>query len=187
VKRIALILGIGAALSVFVMVAPLASAQPAPPREPAPCVLPPVAGAPSPRPLLSATLSITPVSDGHQVVVSGVVRASSVAEAYQLYKHGSRVSYTLWGDDPDGDDRLGPDQAVARLEYEIQGDRCEGRVNFYSSRFYRSASAYGQGYLDEDRYPPDGNGTSLANRDEVYAEVRSKDSRVETHTVYGFF
>lgn len=176
-----------AACSVAVVVAPGASAQGAPPwpAQPAPCVLPPLAGPLTPTNPLSARLSIRPVFEGYEVVVSGVVRASSVAEAYRLYK-GWRAEYTLWGEDPDGDDRLGPGGHVRR-GYMVQGDECEGRVGFSESRYYRNASAYGHGYLDEDSYPTDGDATSLANRDEIYAEVRYKDYRVRTNTVYGFF
>lgn len=167
------VLPLFAACIVAVMVAPMASA------EDVPCVRPPFAGSIPQVPRLSATLSITPVPDGHKVTVSGVLQTSSAAEALQMYK-GARASFTLWGDDPDADDQL---PSFYRFDYVLQGDRCGGQVYFWSSRFYNSA----KGPLNEDSLWADLDGTQ-PGRDEIYADVRfGFDDRVETNRVYGYF
>ncbi len=179
-----------AAFSVAVMLAPVGSAQDAPPN--APCVLPPLAGTlPSTYPL-SASLSVTYAGGGwFKVVVSGVLRMCSYAEAYQLFENGNRIEYTLWGVDPASDEELyGP--VRQSFDYVFRVDE-QGRTRVYFSHSIQLAWHI----LDEDySWPPfpDGSSSSLAGRDEVYADVRFANSwsgsivrRVQTPTLYGFF
>jgi hypothetical protein len=165
-----------AALSVTVMVAPMASA------EDTLCVQPPLAGDRPPS-RLSATLSIKPAYNGHNVFISAVLRTSSVTEAHGYLGHG--LSWTLWGDDPGGDDKIpSPIYPNGGRVTSIQGDKCEGRVYAFLTQFYNSTT----GWLDEDNGPFDGD-TGLVGLDEIYADVRfdNDNYRARTNTVYGFF
>ena len=159
-------------LTAAVMVAPVASARDAPP-----CVGPPRAGS-IPRPRLSARLSIKPATNGHKVTITGALRTSSVAEAVQLGRSAG-ASFTLWAEDPDTDDQL---PAAYDFNYVIHGDRCEGQVYFWSTRFYNSTT----GWLNEDAPWADRDG-ALPGRDEVYAVVQFNGYRAATNRVYGYF
>jgi hypothetical protein len=160
------------ALSVAVMVAPMASAEDAPP------VLPPFAGSLPQTPPFSASLSITMVGGGWVRVVV-VLQTSSYAEARRLFMGDYRVEYTLWGEDPGADERrYGPVPVSAQM-VRVEADG--------ATRVYNSIQLDWR-YLDEDfSQLPLGDGNSLAGRDEIYAVVRVGNYRVQTQTVYGYF
>jgi hypothetical protein len=122
-----------------------------------------------------ASLSVSAPSNGlRTVVVSGVVRTSSEAEALQLYSNGYRVVYRLWGDDPSSDDLLWDTSYMSDYDAEPDG------LHFSNVLVVRSS------YLNEDTCWCD-------NRDEVYAGIRlinssgSTSRSAESNRTYGYY
>jgi hypothetical protein len=122
-----------------------------------------------------ASLSVSGPSNGlRTVVVSGVVRTSSQAEAAQLYANGYRVVYRLWGDDPTSDDLLWDTSYMSNYDPEPDG------LHFSNVLVLQSS------YLNEDTCWCD-------DRDEVYAGIRLINSSgssirsAESNRTYGYY
>jgi len=174
-----------AALSVAVMVAPVASAGKVPPTDPG--NPPPVAPPMGPIGSISASLSYTWVDGWYDInhkyhsgywelVVSGRVQTNSRIDA-SLLAQSHHIHIRFWGDDLLSDDYLGSDTTY---KFEAQSDG----LHFE----YRNALARDNNMFDEDTARGD-------CHDEVYAGVHLRTAypdltiirSVQTNVVSGYF